>query len=126
MYQRNTRGGFRHIDFLIVDELTLQLAFILASFIRLNTWAYAKTPYRIYVFLLLLIDPLVAVIMDSFHNVMRRGYAKEFSATFRHCFLVLSITAVFMLATQTGLAYSRIVLFLTFAFHFLTPHVLSN
>ena len=119
MYQRNTRGGFRHIDFLIVDELTLQLAFILASFIRLNTWAYAKTPYRIYVFLLLLIDPLVAVIMDSFHNVMRRGYAKEFSATFRHCFLVLSITAVFMLATQTGLAYSRIVLFLTFAFHFL-------
>ncbi len=117
MYQRSAQGWARHLDFLIVDELALQLAFVLASLIRLNTWAYSDNPYRIYVFLLILIDALVSVIMDSFHNVLRRSFGKELSATCKHCFLVFALMAVFMLATQTGAAYSRIVLFLTLFFH---------
>ena len=117
MYQRSAQGWARHLDFLIVDELALQVAFVLASLIRLNTWAYSNNPYRIYVFLLIMIDALVAVGIDSFHNVLRRGYWKEFSATAKHCILVFSMMAVFMLATQTGAAYSRIILFLTLSFH---------
>ena len=117
MYQRSAQGWVKHLDFLIVDELALQLAFILASLIRLNTWAYSNNPYRVYVFLIILIDALVAIGTNSFHEVLIRGYAKELSATVKHCFLVFCLMAVFMFATQTGAAYSRILLFLTFFFH---------
>ena len=117
MYQRSAQGWVKHLDFLIVDELALQLAFILASLIRLNTWAYSRNPYRIYVFLLIIIDALVTIGTNSFHEVLIRGYAKELSATVKHCFLVFCLMAVFMFATQTGAAYSRILLFLTFFFH---------
>ncbi len=117
MYKKNSQGWLKHLDFMIIDELSLQLGFILAAFIRLNIWAYARTSYRIYVFLLVIIDALVVIAADSMHDVMKRGYGKELSATFKHCFLVFSIMAIFMLATQKGAAYSRLILFLTFFFH---------
>ena len=123
MYRRSAKGLAKHWDFLAVDELALQIAFILASYIRLNSWAYSDIPYRVYVFLLVVIDAFVAIAIDSFHNVLRRGYAKEFIATFKHAFLVLACMSIFMFATQTGAVYSRILLFLTFFFHVVVGYV---
>lgn len=117
MYKRNAQGWSKHFDFILVDEISLQIALILAARIYLKIWVYAEPSYRAYVVLLLVADAAVAVMLNSFHNVLKRGVWKEIIATTKHCFAVFAIMAVFMFATQTGVTYSRVTLALTFGFH---------
>ena len=117
MYKRNAQGWSKHFDFMIVDELSLQLAFILAVVIRHHNWAYASPLYRNLGFMIILIDALVIVLRNSMHNVILRGYYVEAVETVKHCFYVFAIATIFLFATQTGDAYSRIILFLSFLLH---------
>lgn len=117
MYKRNTQGWLKHLDFILLDMASLQLAFLLAVRIRHNTLAYAFEPYRSLGWMLLLVDAVVLVLHNSMHKVVSRGYYVEAIATLQHCAYVFAVAAVYMLATQTGDVYSRIVVFLTFLFH---------
>ena len=119
MYKRNAQGWSKHFDFMVVDEISLQLAFILAALIRNRVWAYSSPLYRTMAFTLVLVDAVVLVLNNSMHDVLKRGYYIETVETFKHCFYVFALANIYMFATQTGDAYSRIVLFLTFLFHFL-------
>lgn len=117
MYKRNAQGWSKHFDFFVVDEISLQAAFILAVFIRHRSWAYSTPLYFSLGILLILIDLLVLVTHNSMHNVMSRGYYVEFSQTVKHCFFVFAIATICMFATQSGSTYSRIITVLTFLFH---------
>lgn len=119
MYKRNAQGWSKHFDFIVVDELALQIAFILAAFIRSHIWAYSSPLYRTMGVTLILADAVVLVLHNSMHDVVKRGYYIETIETFKHCFYVFAVAVIYMFATQTGDAYSRIILFLTFLLHFL-------
>lgn len=118
MYKRK-QGWAKHLDFFIIDEISLQLAFIASVVIRHSRWAYAIPLYRSMGMIFVLVDALVLVMRDSMHNVLSRGYYLEFTETIKHSFFVFSIAAIYMFATQTGDAYSRIILFLTLVLHVL-------
>lgn len=119
MYKRNAQGWSKHLDFMILDEFCLQVAFILATLIRHHDWAYESSLYRNLAILLILVDALVIVLHNSMHDVLKRGYYLEFLRTFEHCFYVFGVTMIYMFATQGGIQYSRIILALTFVFHVL-------
>lgn len=119
MYKRNAQGWSKHFDFMIVDEISLQIAFIIAVVIRHHIWAYSSPLYRTMGVTLVLVDAVVLVLHNSMHDVVKRGYYVEFIETFKHCFYVFAIATIYMFATQTGDAYSRIILFLTFLLHIL-------
>lgn len=119
MYKRNAQGWSRHLDFMLIDILSLQLALILACKIRLNLFAYSSPLYRMIAVCLILIDSTVIVLNNTFHDVYVRGLLVEAVETVKHCFICFVIVTAFMFATQTGVDYSRIILFLTFMFHIL-------
>ena len=119
IYKRNAQGWSKHFDFLVLDELSLQMAFILAGAIRHHNWVYATPLYRNIGFLYILIDALVLVLNNTMHNVMRRDLYAEVGATFKHCAYVFALATIYMFATQSGDAYSRILISLTFLFHLL-------
>ena len=119
MYKRNAQGWSKHLDFMIVDEISLQFAFILAVFIRSNLFAYEIPLYRTMGITLVLVDVVILVLNNSMHDVFKRGYYLEFLASFKHCFLVFAVATVYMFATQTGDDYSRIISFVTFGLHIL-------
>ncbi len=123
MYKRNAQGWSKHLDFMLVDELSLQVAFILAVLIRLGTMAYATTIYRNLAILLILFDLLVMVLHNSMHDVMKRGYYVEFIRTFEHSFYVFGLTMCYIFATQAGKEYSRIILALTFGLHLVLGYI---
>ena len=123
MYKRNAQGWLKHFDFNVIDELFLQIAFIVAVVIRNNIWAYSSVLYLNLAFVLVLIDAFVLVVHNSMHNVISRSYYQETIETFKHCFYVFAIATIYMFATQTGDAYSRIVLFLTFLLHIVLGYV---
>ena len=123
MYKRHSQSWSRHFDFMLIDELSLQIAFILAVYIRQRIGAYSSPLYRNMGILLLLVDAFILVLHNSLHNVLSREYHIEVVETIKHCFFVFAVTAIYMFATQSGDAYSRIVLFLTFLFHMVFGYI---
>ena len=119
MYKRNAQGWLKHIDFMILDVLLLQISFILGYKARhgWNLWPYTAPDYRSLAIVLVVVDILVVVLFNTMHNVMKRGPAKELSATVKHVILVLAVNSLYLFSTQAGDAYSRITLYVTAGLH---------
>ena len=118
MYKRASRGWVKHFDFILLDVICLQIAFILAYFFRQHGWnPYTNDLYRAIAILIAIFDLLVAVMMDSMHNVVKRGYYKEFTQTFKHCSVVFLLTILWMFSLKNSDAYSRTVVFVTYLLH---------
>jgi len=118
MYKRPTQGWLKHLDFILLDILSQQVAFILAYFIRQGSLLpYQNDLYRTIGIFTIVIDILVAVILDSMHNVVKRGYYKEFISTFKHCTIIVLLTSLWMFSLKNSDSYSRMVIYLTYVFH---------
>ncbi len=117
MYRRALQGWTKHLDFIIIDEIALQIAFVLAVYLRCGFFAYSTQLYNILGVLYITTNLFVLIINGSLHNVLSRGYYIEAYETFKNCFYVLAIIAIYMFATQMGDSYSRIVIIVTTALH---------
>lgn len=117
MYKRNAQGWSKHIDFILLDIMTLLFSYILASYIRHHTWPFDNIVYRNLGLALVLIDLVVMMFVNTMHDVLKRGLYKEFVQTVKHCIVVFAFATLYMFALQTGGIYSRILLFVTFLFH---------
>lgn len=125
MYKRATQGWMKHLDFIVLDVGALQLAYIIAYWIRQGTlWPYGSWLYRNLGLVLLLQDVLTAVLFNTMHHVLKRGYYLELSYTVKHTALVFAGITLFLFSFQYGSDYSRIVLFLTFILHTLLGYVI--
>ena len=117
MYKRNAQGWSKHLDFFIIDEIVLQISFILGSLIRHGIMPYNNHIYLNLSIILVLIDAIVMMMLNTMHNVVKRGYYKELTSTVRHCAIVFGLATIYLFATQSGDNYSRVILVLTLAFH---------
>ena len=117
MYKRNSQGWAKHFDFVLVDEIILQLAFLIAYYFRHGSWPYSNPSYRMIGIVLILIDLGVTILFNTFHNVLKRGLLVELLKTIEQCALVFGITIVFLFAAHVGDSFSRIALFLTALLH---------
>ena len=109
MYRKKGREWTKHVDFMLLDILCIQLAFIAAYIFRFGTGnPYMDRDYRIFGIAFLLIDFFVEIVSDSFKNVLKRGYFDEFLATCKHVILVEVVTTFYLFTTQMGDIYSRI------------------
>lgn len=110
MYKKDTHGGWKHLDFLLIDIFCLHIAFVLAYLIKHGEWnLYARPDYCSIAIIMTLIDVLVAFLFDSFKNVLKRGYYKEMIMTIRQALLIELIITFYLFTTRQGLIYSRLV-----------------
>ena len=117
MYKRNAQGWSKHLDFILIEFLSLQVSYILASLIRHGIFPYLSPQYRNLGIVLLLIDAVVLMFLNTMHDVLKRGYFTELMRTVKHCLVVFGMATVYMFSLQTSENYSRIVLFITLGFH---------
>ena len=68
----------KHADFILLDFICLQLAFLFAYWIRhgMESNPYTVSIYRNEGLVLVLIQLLVAIFTKNFKNVLRRGFYK--------------------------------------------------
>jgi len=108
MYRKKGRGWTKHIDFMLLDVLCMQIAFIVSYIWRFGLGnPYTDKDYRILAAAFLLIDFFVEIVSDAFKNVLKRGYLDELIATCKHVVLVEILTTFFLFTTQMGEIYSR-------------------
>ncbi len=119
MYKRNAQGWLKHIDFILWDLLILQGSFVLGYMIRhgWGLWPYLQNDYKSLAVVLVIVDIMVPVIFNTMHNVVKRGFIKELTASVRHVVLVLLFMTLYLFSMQEGDTYSRITIYLTAGFH---------
>lgn len=124
MYEKKQKGWRKHLDFILIDIMCLQLAFVLAYFLRFEMGnPYTNNAYRSLAGVYILIDLLVAVMFDSFKNVLRRGYYKEFVATFKHVCFVEAAMLMYLFSTQRGDVYSRLFFYYMIPLYLLLTYI---
>lgn len=109
MYRKQRSGWLKHIDFILLDILCLQISFVLAYMIRhgINS-PYSSALYRNMSIVLILVDVFVVAWNESYSGILKRGYYVELVATFKHATLVVGITLMYMFWAQQSAEYSRI------------------
>ena len=101
----------------MIDEISLQAAYLIAMLIRFGTIVYSVEIYKELGFVLLLIDFIVIMSLNTMHNVLKRGRFLEFVETLKNCLAVFGLAVVYMYALKVSEDYSRILLFLTLIIH---------
>lgn len=120
MYKREPEGWLKHIDFILLDMICLQLAFCISYIIRgEGTNPYYYLVYRNMAIVLEMADLAAIFLLNSLHQVMQRNLYHEFSATLKNCICVGLIALAYLFAVQEGSTYSRFTFGVTIVVYFL-------
>ena len=112
MRLKRTPGWIKHLDFILLDMLCLQVAFLLAHVLR-HGWTnpYADDAYVNLNLIYILVDLVVLITNQTMKSVLKRGFYKEIVKTAKHVFLVVLIVSLYMFSVKAGSTYSRIMFY---------------
>ena len=114
MYRKDSEGWLKHADFIILDMLCLQLAYVLAYAISGYGFnPYATIIYRNMAVFLELADFVVIFGYGTMKSVLKRGYYRNFIVTLNHCIIVGALAILYLFLLQEGQLFSRLTLILT-------------
>ena len=128
MYERGIKGWLKHLDFILLDMLSLALAFFAVFSLRFShAWgSYQTELYRELLIMLLMLDFTVCVMFNTMHDVLRRGMYREALESVKHAAIVFAVMAVLLVALKISDAYSRIILYGTSALHMVLGYTLRQ
>ena len=114
MYRKDSEGWLKHADFIVLDLICLQLAYVLAYAIS----GYGCNPYKILIYrnmavFLELADLVVIFAYGTMKSVLKRGYYQDFVVTLKHSVMVGVLAVLYLFLIQQGQDFSRLTLILT-------------
>lgn len=113
MYRRDEKGWLKHLDFIVLDLLTLQLSFVLSYILRHGMDnPYAVPLYANMGMFLSLCDLVIIFFTEPFRNILKRGYYRELVAIVQQVLFLEAFAIFFLFASKTGEDYSRMSMFL--------------
>lgn len=110
MYKQSGNGWYKHLDFILLDLIGIQLAYMLAYALRYGM----NISYFIDVYLslngvLLLAQLVVSLGLDNYKGILRRGHFEEFKSVFVLVSVVVLIFFAFLYIGQNSHIFSRAV-----------------
>lgn len=111
MYKREKGMWEKHIDFILLDIISIHIAYILAYVIR-HGWdmGYFFEQYIGLEFILLLTQVCVGFFLDNYSDILRRGYFEEFKKTILYVSINFMVIFVILFMNQSSEEFSRITL----------------
>ena len=109
MYKKSSTGWLKHLDFMILDIICLQLAFIMGFFLRHHSLnPYGNTIYRNEAIVFALIQVMIMFFDDSFKNVMKRGYLAEIGKTVKNMIYIIVLGVFYLFLIREEISFSRV------------------
>ncbi len=114
MHKKKT-GRSKHIDFILLDIVCVELSFLLAYFIREKMGGLQSgEAYKLVNILLLLMHFCVVFWTECYSGIIRRGYLKELKQVIKqNCFILGGVLIILFLIKDTE-RYSRILIAMFF------------
>lgn len=109
MFKDIVKGWTKHIDFMLLDMVCLEISFLIAYMIRNGASSILSMPrmYENMLLILLVIDILVIFFCNSYDNVIQRGYLVEFKQVIIHNAWIVLTFIVWLFVIQQSENYSR-------------------
>lgn len=109
MYRRKGSSWIKHVDFMLIDLLCIQISYVFAYMFRHGRiLPYSESMYRTMAVVIVLLCVIVSLVSGNYSGITKRGYFREFIASIQYNTLVLVGTLVYMFMVQTSAIYSRI------------------
>lgn len=119
MSEKSNNSYINHLDFLLIDVLSLIISFVLAFYIRFQNIAFWENEnWSILLLIMVLIDVVLTFFFRPYKGIFRRSYYQEIGNAFQLMLYNLIITFVVFYVLRIGTAYSRAVLLLTYGIYF--------
>ena len=109
MHQKNGGARTKHFDFIVIDLICIEIAFLLACFLYHNKLDGLFDEYRNINFVILGLYILILIFAPFHHNILKRGYLKElWRVIMCNAGVMMSLLAILFVFKQTT-TYSRVV-----------------
>ena len=119
MYRKESEGWFKHIDFILIDMICLQVAFYLSYVLKgLGVNPYADLVYRNMAIVLEFADLAAMFMLDTLTHVTLRGRYRELIATAGNVVAVGLIGSAYLFFMQEGAAFSRLMFGIALVLYF--------
>ena len=113
MYHKGRNSWTKHLDFMILDEICLQVSFFLAYVIRhKSAGMFSNLIYANLAIVLFFVDIVLLLALNTLKNVLKRGYLLEFAATIKHVSLLALVAVLYLFSVKDAGGFSRITFFL--------------
>lgn len=127
MYKKDSDRWLKHIDFIILDMICLQIAYVLAYSIS----GYGFNPYAIIIYrnmavFLELADLIVIFSYGTMKSVLKRGYYRDFVVTLNHSVIVGALAILYLFMLQQGARFSRMTLVLTIVIYIFLTYMIRE
>ena len=114
MYKREKNSWLKHMDFMLLDIVSLFVAIFFAYLIYFHSFNLFKyKTYRNITILMLFIDLITMIMFNTMHNVLKRGLFQEFAKTLKHVFVVYGFLTITLFAYKFTSIYSRVTISLS-------------
>ena len=112
MYKEIVKGWIKHLDFMLIDILSLEISFLIAYAVRNNIEGGIFLPeiYRTLTVMIIIMNICVVFFSNSYESIIRRGYLVELKKVMIHCMWIVVGLIVWMFAIKQSREYSRIVI----------------
>lgn len=111
MYKRQKKSWAKHLDFLILDILCLEVSFYISCMIRMKNQIHMMPLLQEYyirlMVVLLLVDICIVFFFESYTGILRRNRVQELKAVIMHCFTVFAAITIYLWGTKQSEIYSR-------------------
>lgn len=127
MYRKDYTGWIKHADFMLLDLICLQVAFVLAYSLSGYGWnPYQNLLYRNMAVFIEIFDLVVLLAMGTLKNVLKRGFYKDFLITVQHGVSLAAFILLYLFLLQEGHLYSRLALILNIGIYILLTYVVRE
>lgn len=109
MYRKISNSWLKHWDFIVLDAVMLQVAYIFSCIVR-NGWGnpYDDPIYLNIGLIIFFADICTAFFVETYHGIMRRGYFEELKNVIKHVGIVGLIEVSYLFLSKNGSDFSRI------------------
>ena len=116
MYKRSRSSWTAHLDFMLLDVVCMQLAYLIAYMLRFPGGALPDSVfiYRNLVIVVFILQLLFSVALNNLNEVLRRGAMQEFISVGVLSFATLATLTLYLFSIQSSEAFSRLVIGYTF------------
>ncbi|MGN0251426.1 MAG: sugar transferase [Oliverpabstia sp.] len=114
MYQKDSNSILKHLDFVILDLLVIELSFFLMSGLRQGFGEIMKeSSFNLMVGIFVIVHLTVVIMSQAYQDILRRGYLVEMKRVVQQNTLMMIIIFSFMFVAKLQIRYSRSVFLLT-------------
>lgn len=111
MYENNLRSWIKHLDFILLDLISITIAYWTAFSVRKHIGGIGwESSYRGFYLVFIAFDLIIVFVFRSYSNIIRRGYLDEVWAVIKHNAFLLGTILCYLVFTRQSILFSRLFL----------------